>query len=57
MKRKRIGVGLDPEQLAQCQRLARVERKTDAAYVLAVYLEGLAMRLVQRAGATDPAHK
>jgi len=45
VKRKRIGVGLDPDQLAQCQRLAQAERKTDAAYVLAVYLEGLAMRL------------
>lgn len=57
VKRKRIGVGLDPAQLAQCQRLARAERKTDAAYVLAVYLEGLEMRLAHPAGATDPAHK
>ncbi|NII74841.1 hypothetical protein FHW84_003437 [Dyella sp. SG562] len=48
MKRKRIGVGLDPDQLAQCQRLARAEHKTDAAYVLTVYLEGLEMRLANR---------
>jgi hypothetical protein len=47
VKRKRIGVGLDPVQLEQCQRLAKAEDKTDAAYVLTVYLEGLALRLTK----------
>lgn len=49
VKRKRIGVGFDPDQLEQCQRLAKAEDKTDAAYVLTVYLEGLATRLKQPA--------
>jgi len=44
VKRTRIGISLDPLQLAECERSARAERKATAAYALEVYLEGLATR-------------
>lgn len=42
--KKRIPIGLDPIRLAQCKALDEAENKTDAAYVLEVYLEGQAQR-------------
>jgi hypothetical protein len=42
--KKRIPIGLDPIRLAQCKVLDAAENKTDAAYVLEVYLEGQAQR-------------
>lgn len=47
-KRKRVPIGLDPEHLARCKALDAAENKTDAAYVLEVYLEGLAHRHQRR---------
>jgi hypothetical protein len=37
-------VGIDPAYLAQCKALDDAQDKTDAAYVLEVYLEGQARR-------------
>jgi hypothetical protein len=37
-------VGLDPAYLAKCKALDEAQDKTDAAYVLEVYLEGQAQR-------------
>jgi hypothetical protein len=42
--KKRIPIGLDPIRLAQHKALDEAENKTDAAYVLEVYLEGQAQR-------------
>ena len=47
-KRKRVPIGLDPADLARCKVLDAAEDKTDAAYVLEVYLEGLAHRHQRR---------
>ena len=47
-KRKRVPIGLDPAHLARCKALDAAENKTDAAYVLEVYLEGLAHRRERR---------
>ena len=47
-KRKRVPIGLDPAHLARCKVLDAAENKTDAAYVLEVYLEGLAHRHQRR---------
>lgn len=47
-KRKRVPIGLDPEHLARCKVLDEAENKTDAAYVLEVYLEGQAHRYQRR---------
>jgi len=47
-KRKRVPIGLDPEQLARCKVLDEAENKTDSAYVLEVYLEGQAHRHQRR---------
>lgn len=55
VKRKRIGIGLDPTQLAECQAWARSEDKSDAAYVLSVYLEGQAARRSKLAAAAGQA--
>lgn len=55
VKRKRIGVGLDPTQLAECQAWAKAEDKSDAAYVLSVYLEGQAARRAKLAAAASQA--
>lgn len=44
VKTKRIPVGIDPAYLATCKALDDAENKTDAAYVLEVYLEGQAQR-------------
>ena len=44
VKTKRIPVGIDPVHLAQCKALDDAENKTDAAYVLEVYLEGQTRR-------------
>jgi hypothetical protein len=44
VKTKRIQVGIDPIYLAQCKTLDDAQAKTDAAYVLEVYFEGLAER-------------
>ena len=46
--RKRIPIGLNPEHLARCKALDAAENKTDAAYVLEVYLEGQAHRHQRR---------
>jgi hypothetical protein len=47
-KLKRVPIGLDPAHLARCKVLDAAENKTDAAYVLEVYLEGLAHRHERR---------
>lgn len=44
VKRTRVGISLDPQQLEDCERCARAERKATAAYALEVYLEGQAAR-------------
>lgn len=44
VKPKRIPIGLDPAQLARCKTMDDANNKTDAAYVLEVYLEGQAER-------------
>jgi hypothetical protein len=41
---KRLQIGIDPTLLARCKAADHAENKTDAAYVLEVYLEGLAQR-------------
>lgn len=41
---KRIPIGIDPIYLAQCKAQDDAQNKTDAAYVLEVYLEGQAGR-------------
>jgi hypothetical protein len=41
---KRIPIGIDPIHLAQCKARDGAENKTNAAYVLEVYLEGQAQR-------------
>jgi hypothetical protein len=41
---KRIQIGIDPISLARCKERDAAENKTDAAYVLEVYLEGQAQR-------------
>jgi hypothetical protein len=41
---RRIQVGIDPAYLARCKALDDAQNKTDAAYVLEVYLEGQAQR-------------
>jgi hypothetical protein len=41
---KRIPIGIDPIYLAQCKAQDDAQNKTDAAYVLEVYLEGQAER-------------
>jgi hypothetical protein len=51
-KRKRIPIGLDPAHLARCKALDNAENKTDAAYVLEVYLEGQAHRHQRRTAAS-----
>jgi len=45
---KRIPIGIDPIYLARCKAVDDAENKTDAAYVLEVYLEGLAQRRKHR---------
>lgn len=47
-KRKRVGVTIDSTNLARCKALDNAEDKTDAAYVLEVYLEGQAVRATTR---------
>lgn len=42
--KKRIPIGLDPVHLAQYKALDDAENKTNAAYVLEVYLEGQTQR-------------
>jgi hypothetical protein len=42
--RKRYPIPLDPVELASCKLRDHAENMTDAAYVLAVYLEGQASR-------------
>jgi hypothetical protein len=44
VKTKRIPIGIDPVYLAHCKALDDAQAKTDAAYVLEVYLEGQAQR-------------
>jgi hypothetical protein len=44
VKTKRIPIGLDPAYLTRCKVMDDAENKTDAAYVLEVYLEGQAQR-------------
>jgi hypothetical protein len=44
VKTKRIQIGIDPNYLAQCKNQDDAEAKTDAAYILEVYLEGQAER-------------
>jgi hypothetical protein len=44
VKTKRIPIGIDPIYLARCKAVDDAENKTDAAYVLEVYLEGQAER-------------
>lgn len=41
---KRVPIGINPIYLAQCKALDGATNKTNAAYVLEVYLEGLAER-------------
>jgi hypothetical protein len=41
---KRIPIGIDPISLARCKERDAAQNKTDAAYVLEVYLEGQAHR-------------
>jgi hypothetical protein len=44
IKTKRVPIGIDPAYLAQCKARDDAQDKTDAAYVLEVYLEGQARR-------------
>lgn len=44
VKRKRVLVGLDTAQLAECHQWAQGKRLSAGAYVLEVYLEGQAAR-------------
>lgn len=44
VKPKRIQVGVDPAYLTRCKALDNAQNKTDAAYILEVYLEGQAQR-------------
>lgn len=48
-KTKRVPIGLDPLSLARCKALDGAQNKSDAAYVLEIYLEGQAQRHRRRA--------
>lgn len=49
VKTKRVPIGIDPVCLAQCKALDGAQNKSDAAYVLEIYLEGQARRHQRRA--------